>query len=58
MAPAIFGTWRTLCPGLATCRTGCRAAAKVCFGSLEEPEPWLRAKLERLPSGATPPPLS
>lgn len=30
------------CPGLETCRAGCRAAAEVCFGSLEEPEPWLR----------------
>ena len=37
------------CPGLATCRAGCRAAAEVCFGSLSEPEPWLRANLERLP---------
>jgi radical SAM protein with 4Fe4S-binding SPASM domain len=36
------------CPGLATCRAGCRAAAEVCFGSLTEPEPWLRANLERL----------
>jgi len=38
------------CPGLATCRAGCRAAAEVCFGSLSEPEPWLRANLERLPT--------
>jgi radical SAM protein with 4Fe4S-binding SPASM domain len=37
------------CPGLSTCRAGCRAAAEVCFGSLTEPEPWLRANLERLP---------
>jgi radical SAM protein with 4Fe4S-binding SPASM domain len=37
------------CPGLESCRAGCRAAAEVCFGSLEEPEPWLRANLERLP---------
>jgi len=37
------------CPGLSTCRAGCRAAAEVCFGSLSEPEPWLRANLERLP---------
>jgi radical SAM protein with 4Fe4S-binding SPASM domain len=36
------------CPGLPTCRAGCRAAAEVCFGSLSEPEPWLRANLERL----------
>jgi radical SAM protein with 4Fe4S-binding SPASM domain len=36
------------CPGLSTCRAGCRAAAEVCFGSLTEPEPWLRANLERL----------
>jgi len=36
------------CPGLETCRAGCRAAAEVCFGSLEEPEPWLRANLDRL----------
>jgi radical SAM protein with 4Fe4S-binding SPASM domain len=42
------------CPGLPTCRAGCRAAAEVCFGSLEEPEPWLRANLERLPPGAIP----
>ncbi len=39
------------CPGLETCRAGCRAAAEVCFGSLSEPEPWLRANLDRLPSG-------
>ena len=38
------------CPGLPTCRAGCRAAAEVCFGSLSEPEPWLRANLDRLPS--------
>ena len=38
------------CPGLETCRAGCRAAAEVCFGSLEEPEPWLRANLDRLPT--------
>jgi pyrroloquinoline quinone biosynthesis protein E len=38
-----------LCPGLETCRAGCRAAAEACFGSLEEPEPWLRANLDRLP---------
>ena len=38
------------CPGLAICRAGCRAAAEVCFGSISEPEPWLRANLERLPS--------
>ena len=37
------------CPGLPTCRAGCRAAAEVCFGSLSEPEPWLRANLDRLP---------
>ena len=37
------------CPGLSACRAGCRAAAEVCFGSLSEPEPWLRANLERLP---------
>ncbi len=37
------------CPGLDQCRAGCRAAAEVCFGSLEEPEPWLKANLERLP---------
>ena len=37
------------CPGLAACRAGCRAAAEVCFGSLAEPEPWLRANLDRLP---------
>ncbi|MCP4536766.1 MAG: radical SAM protein [Chloroflexi bacterium] len=37
-----------LCPGLSTCRAGCRAAAEVCFGSLSEPEPWLRANLDRL----------
>jgi radical SAM protein with 4Fe4S-binding SPASM domain len=29
------------CPGLETCRAGCRAAAEVCFGSLDVPEPWL-----------------
>ena len=39
------------CPGLATCRAGCRAAAEVCFGSLSEPEPWLHTNLARLPSG-------
>jgi radical SAM protein with 4Fe4S-binding SPASM domain len=38
------------CPGLETCRGGCRAAAEVCFGSLAEPEPWLRANLDRLPA--------
>ena len=38
------------CPGLDACRAGCRAAAEVCFGSLEEPEPWLRANLDRLPT--------
>ena len=38
------------CPGLTTCRAGCRAAAEVCFGSLTEPEPWLKANLERLPT--------
>ena len=37
------------CPGLSTCRAGCRAAAEVCFGSLSEPEPWLRANLARIP---------
>lgn len=37
------------CPGLPACRAGCRAAAEVCFGSLAEPEPWLRANLDRLP---------
>lgn len=42
------------CPGLSTCRAGCRAAAEVCFGSLSEPEPWLRANLDRLPSDASP----
>jgi radical SAM protein with 4Fe4S-binding SPASM domain len=40
------------CPGLSTCRAGCRAAAEVCFGSLSEPEPWLRANLDRLPPHA------
>jgi radical SAM protein with 4Fe4S-binding SPASM domain len=40
------------CPGLPTCRAGCRAAAEVCFGSLSEPEPWLRANLDRLPPHA------
>lgn len=38
------------CPGLLTCRAGCRAAAEVCFGSLYEPEPWLHANLDRLPA--------
>jgi radical SAM protein with 4Fe4S-binding SPASM domain len=38
------------CPGLPTCRAGCRAAAEVCFGSIAEPEPWLQANLERLPA--------
>ena len=38
------------CPGLDRCRAGCRAAAEVCFGSPVEPEPWLRANLERLPA--------
>jgi pyrroloquinoline quinone biosynthesis protein E len=38
------------CPGLDRCRAGCRAAAEVCFGSLEAPEPWLRANLDRLPA--------
>jgi radical SAM protein with 4Fe4S-binding SPASM domain len=37
------------CPGLDACRAGCRGAAEVCFGSPEEPEPWLRANLDRLP---------
>ncbi len=37
------------CPGLARCRAGCRAAAEVCFGSLTEPEPWLRENLAALP---------
>lgn len=37
------------CPGLNACRAGCRAASEVCLGSLAEPEPWLRANLERLP---------
>ncbi|MBU1878712.1 MAG: radical SAM protein, partial [Chloroflexi bacterium] len=37
------------CPGLPTCRAGCRAAAEVCFDSLAAPEPWLRANLDRLP---------
>lgn len=41
------------CPGLDTCRAGCRAAAEVCFGSLTEPEPWLRANLELLPPNAS-----
>lgn len=38
------------CPGLERCRAGCRAAAEVCYGSLEEPEPWLAANLDRLPA--------
>ncbi len=42
------------CPGLSACRAGCRAAAEVCFGSLSEPEPWLRANLDRLPSHVSP----
>jgi hypothetical protein len=37
------------CPGLETCRAGCRAAAEVCFGSPAVPEPWLGAHLDRLP---------
>jgi radical SAM protein with 4Fe4S-binding SPASM domain len=36
------------CPGLETCRAGCRAAAEVCFGSPAVPEPWLEANLDRL----------
>jgi radical SAM protein with 4Fe4S-binding SPASM domain len=39
------------CPALEQCRAGCRAAAEVCFGSPEEPEPWLRANW-RAPEGA------
>lgn len=31
------------CPAFERCRAGCRAAAEVCFGSLETPEPWLMA---------------
>lgn len=34
------------CPGLEVCRAGCRAAAEVCFGSLDVPEPWLKEGLE------------
>jgi radical SAM protein with 4Fe4S-binding SPASM domain len=30
------------CPAFERCRAGCRAAAEVCFGSLETPEPWLK----------------
>ncbi len=34
------------CPGLETCRAGCRAAAEVCFGSVAQPEPWLRENFD------------
>jgi radical SAM protein with 4Fe4S-binding SPASM domain len=35
------------CPRAAECQGGCKAAAQVCFGRLDLPEPFLRANLFR-----------
>lgn len=36
------------CSRVATCQGGCRAAAEVCGGRLDDPEPFLAAHLERV----------